>query len=665
LLQVEQFVADLMHNPDPVEGLTKLKFLLAVFLPLRAPSKYGLSATQGLQVMAKVFTSTADCYAGEHGHQMEETKEVWMAGFADAALAFIQDEDLLKGMLMEAPDKSAVEALASTELMSAILNYKFLSGPVIVFYVEAIIFTLMFTTIIWQASLKVPIVPATAFAMISLLYFTVRELHQMYTARQLEMMTLERTDALAVLSHPALQPASVLAAQKDDDWLRTFTYAKFSRFLTVNMGMAVAWRSDAFSWVDLASIITGWPTLILLLVDGSLMLADENRDENDHVTQSKVFNWWQVILNVLCVFFLWLKLLGYLKGTTKKMATFVLMLQEIISNIDAFMVVLCMIIVMFASLYHLLLKNNAAVDDDEYGSFFSTLWKVMMYSVGGDLDDTAFPTAQAHFLFIAMVLCVVIIMMNILIAIVSDSYTDAMARSGPLFWRARVDLIAELEPLLPKYQEEDDFTSLMDEETKQIFLSTKVELPNTWQYHCLMFQESMVATTIVCGLVLFELLYVSNMQNTPDPYSPMFFGGLCISLFFLFEICLRFYTWWHSFRSWHDTALGGFFTNPFRLMDTVLVAIDVTILTLTFSLQASGGSATDAKAAVKLTRLVRFARSARWLRGTKALRSCKFLAKLANQWRKYARPTKESLCLSIADSLADLEDKSNWAGRCE
>jgi hypothetical protein len=29
-------------------------------------------------------------------------------------------------------------------------------------------------------------------------------------------------------------------------------------------------------------------------------------------------------------------------------------------------------------------------------------------------------------------------MMNILIAIVSDSYTDAMRRSAPLFWSARV-----------------------------------------------------------------------------------------------------------------------------------------------------------------------------------------------------------------------------------
>ena len=123
-MQVEKFVADLMHSPDPVDGITKLKFLLGVFLPLRAPRKYGLSATQGLQIMAKVMTAVADCYAEECGNQMVEKKTNWMAGVSDAALAFIEDEGLLKGMLTDAPSKSSVEALASTEIMAVILNYK-------------------------------------------------------------------------------------------------------------------------------------------------------------------------------------------------------------------------------------------------------------------------------------------------------------------------------------------------------------------------------------------------------------------------------------------------------------------------------------------------------------------------------------------------------------
>jgi hypothetical protein len=68
---------------------------------------------------------------------------------------------------------------------------------------------------------------------------------------------------------------------------------------------------------------------------------------------------------------------------------------------------------------------------------------VWTYSLG-EFDDTAFQTDFAGVLFTLLMLVVVIVMMNILIAIVSDSYTDAMKRSAPLFWRARVDLIAEV-----------------------------------------------------------------------------------------------------------------------------------------------------------------------------------------------------------------------------
>ena len=65
-------------------------------------------------------------------------------------------------------------------------------------------------------------------------------------------------------------------------------------------------------------------------------------------------------------------------------------------------------------------------------------------------DDAAYTTNYSGFLFSGLMVVVVIVMMNILIAIVSDTYGDAMKRSVPLFWRARVDLIAEYEPIMPK-----------------------------------------------------------------------------------------------------------------------------------------------------------------------------------------------------------------------
>jgi len=60
---------------------------------------------------------------------------------------------------------------------------------------------------------------------------------------------------------------------------------------------------------------------------------------------------------------------------------------------------------------------------------------------------------------------------------------------------------------------------------------------------------------------------------------------------------------------------------------------------------------------------VRFARSARWLRAVKVLRSCRFVAKLANKWRRYARPTRQTLLTSLMDCFAELEEANAWAGR--
>jgi hypothetical protein len=47
------------------------------------------------------------------------------------------------------------------------------------------------------------------------------------------------------------------------------------------------------------------------------------------------------------------------------MATFIIMFQEIISNVDSFVFVFALVLVMFAFVYHILLKDNELGDDFE------------------------------------------------------------------------------------------------------------------------------------------------------------------------------------------------------------------------------------------------------------------------------------------------------------
>ena len=98
----------------------------------------------------------------------------------------------------------------------------------------------------------------------------------------------------------------------------------------------------------------------------------KDSDTDDFLPLQKTI--WVIFLHVLTVFFLWLRCLGFLRGTGIKMATFILMIQDISWNIDTFLVVLFLILLMFATLYHILLADSE-LQDDEWGEFGSSLWK--------------------------------------------------------------------------------------------------------------------------------------------------------------------------------------------------------------------------------------------------------------------------------------------------
>ena len=116
--QVETFVKQEMHRGSPAQIQANIKFLF-VTVPLRSPTKYGMTSSQGLQYVAKVCTATADAYAEATD---PEQKKVWLEAFTDVAMSLIKDEDLLKGMKTEPPSSQSVEALSSTELMSVSLK---------------------------------------------------------------------------------------------------------------------------------------------------------------------------------------------------------------------------------------------------------------------------------------------------------------------------------------------------------------------------------------------------------------------------------------------------------------------------------------------------------------------------------------------------------------
>ena len=65
---------------------------------------------------------------------------------------------------------------------------------------------------------------------------------------------------------------------------------------------------------------------------------------------------------------------------------------------------------------------------------------------------------------------------------------------------------------------------------------------------------------IVCGVVLFELLYIGNMPDSEwgNLYDKKFLYGLAVSLFFLLEILIRFCNWRASYCAASRSVVGGF-----------------------------------------------------------------------------------------------------------
>jgi len=845
LFEVETFVHDFMmageEAADEDLAMARLKFLF-VLLPLRTPTRYGLTPTQGLQLVTRVLVSIENVYADASGKGAESAKLKWMDSFADAALYMIQDEQMLRGMLSDPPSKAAVEALSSTEFMTTVLAYKFNSGPILLFIGEFALHLILLVLLVTNMVGSHSSVYLAAPSLLITTYFTAREVHYMQEVRTQELASYEHgrdqaawggigqraarrhsiwdhgTDhaeaaqnakvengvsaamAKARFRRAILETAKTIrershaggaaaettrlpsqsGAGGDGDSFRSaaawtvnptfrklakkeslsqrplgatvgrkggsdscaelgiemqqssssgaptrqaavaFTLAEISqamndsaesrsgddiddtggeggggfdaliegtsRFVTVYLGLAESWRSSVFNWINLGSHVCCWITVTNMLIEAARAHNVSANDDSSGCGSSQTDNdngssqpWARgregvVAIHVATTFFLSLRVLGFLRGTSIEMATFVLMLQEISWKVQTFLVVLVWILVGFALMYHILLAGED-LDDDSWDTFFGSVWKIWGYAVSGELDDTAFPTAQAYPLFAIFGLAIVIVMMNILIAIVSDAFADSMRRSAPLYWRARVDLIASYEHVLP---------TLDEKEAEKAILATRVATPHagmtkrqppptkprTWQYRCLKFQEGIFATALVGGIVMFEFIFVGNLRDCESTEDQAFLWSLSVSSFFLVEILLRYYNWWHSLRtirtrdggvaSAEHIGLGDFFSDKFRLLDASLVIMDLCILTLDIALRGSGGGTTRGFKAGKLARMLRFARG---FRGARVLRSCRFFAKLMARWRRYVRPSKRAVVKSLTEALRTLDEADSWAGR--
>ncbi|GMI09273.1 hypothetical protein TrVE_jg5806 [Triparma verrucosa] len=295
--------------------------------------------------------------------------------------------NLLPRLLTDAPMKE-LQKLAATRIFRAHLDSYMRSGLMYIYYFEVLLYA-VFTSIFMSLSVRFKFAENT-----SEVWDNVR--------------TRDMTIACFVLAIYFL--------------LREI--AQLYAMLKLNVGSN--WYKDPWNYIDL---IASGGTIILLEYFFSVGPGPEYEHFASAITM-----------------FVWVKVLGFAKAFSQPVATFVLMLSKIFQDLFSFLFVLIIIIVMFGHAFFLVLatkEKNEELEELDFTTISGTALSLYLMILG-TFESAAFTGVWSQGLFLSYSFLVVIVLLNVLIAIVGDSYDAVLVTSTELFWRSRLELIAEI-----------------------------------------------------------------------------------------------------------------------------------------------------------------------------------------------------------------------------
>ena len=147
--------------------------------------------------------------------------------------------------------------------------------------------------------------------------------------------------------------------------------------------------------------------------------------------------------------FLWLRVLNFLKAINMQLATFVLAILQITKDIFWFCIILLALVVSFSQMFFTLMAPPTCATGElsgrqcEQSEYLLGVYTILLGDFGVFTRED-FPTAISVFMVVFYSFLVTVVLLNVLIAVASDSYEKCLLKSQKLFGRARVMLIAEL-----------------------------------------------------------------------------------------------------------------------------------------------------------------------------------------------------------------------------
>uniref|UniRef100_A0A7S2NVJ0 Ion transport domain-containing protein n=1 Tax=Leptocylindrus danicus TaxID=163516 RepID=A0A7S2NVJ0_9STRA len=161
------------------------------------------------------------------------------------------------------------------------------------------------------------------------------------------------------------------------------------------------------------------------------------------------------------IFFQTCFMIHFLRIINQSLAVFITALVQVISDLKWFMIVLLILLCMFSQMFLAIIPGtldlNVTIDVDEmdftYRRFFKESYRMLLGD--WDVEGQRLEDPDVYPIFVMFTFVLTIIMLNMLIAIASDSYADAKEMGPKLFRILRLSYCAEvnmIERVLVKYK---------------------------------------------------------------------------------------------------------------------------------------------------------------------------------------------------------------------
>ena len=233
----------------------------------------------------------------------------------------------------------------------------------------------------------------------------------------------------------------------------------------LSLGSFTSWFFDTTNWVDMAVItLVYWYGVYMAreIEDGELVDYDYKDLERSYFRPGVAFT-----KGVL-----WMAVIYFLKSTLVDFAVFVGGVYYVVQRLVAFLLAVGVILLAFAQMFFIVYKETKVCSfnpsdpvefEEEFGfpkcdfphcTFEHSLLKVYTMMMGEIGTETRYNSAPwesstvAQILYVLYAFLVVILLSNVLIAIVTDSYEIIQNdRAAIVFWSNRLDFVAEMDAI--------------------------------------------------------------------------------------------------------------------------------------------------------------------------------------------------------------------------